>query len=516
MDNLTYIPINELYAHPDNPRKDLGDLSELADSIKENGVLQNLTVIKGHYLTSEECFALGAQYQESSSKEILEQMNTRSSSAGYTVVIGHRRLAAAKLAGLTELPCVVTEMTAADQVRTMLMENMQRSDLTVYEQAQGFQMMLDLGDTVETLAEKSGFSKSTVRRRVKLLALDQEKFKASVDRGATLQDYIELDKIEDLALKNEVLEAVGTNNFRSKLQMAIDREKNKKHLDTIVEALLPFASEITEVDYDTMRYAGNYGIWNKKVECPDDADTVKYFYKMGYQQVDLYRERTDEAANTEDEERRARTQAELERRKEGLREATARAFRLRRDFVSNYSTAKKQLPQIMKAAGNICFMADEGGLSLDYELMAELLGIDYDCENDEFPMDVYGEKMAERPEYTLLATLFVSMDEEENRYWGMVWKPELRACVLAQAENEVLDALYTFLQDLGYEMSDEEKALQDGTHELFHRDEPDKDDKEEADPCTLCKAAHPTCDECCATCEDTCNSGQTCRKQTED
>lgn len=42
---LVYIPIEQLYPHPDNPRKDLGDLTELADSIKANGVLQNLTVV---------------------------------------------------------------------------------------------------------------------------------------------------------------------------------------------------------------------------------------------------------------------------------------------------------------------------------------------------------------------------------------------------------------------------------------------------------------------------------------
>ncbi len=85
----------------------------------------------------------------------------------FTVVIGHRRLAAAKLAGLTEVPCVIAQMTVKEQMQTMLLENMQRAELTVYEQAQGFQMMLDLGSTVEEVAEKSGFSVATVRRRVK-------------------------------------------------------------------------------------------------------------------------------------------------------------------------------------------------------------------------------------------------------------------------------------------------------------------------------------------------------------
>ena len=75
----------------------------------------------------------------------------------YRVVIGHRRLAAAKLAGLAEVPCAVVEMTEQEQIATMLLENMQRSDLTVYEQAQGFQMMLDLGELLLILLKNRIF-----------------------------------------------------------------------------------------------------------------------------------------------------------------------------------------------------------------------------------------------------------------------------------------------------------------------------------------------------------------------
>ena len=173
---MVYLSIGELFPHPDNPRRELGDLTELADSIKQNGVLQNLTVVP-RMATSE--------------------LTAESCQQGYTVIIGHRRLAAAKLAGLSELPCVVMEMTEKEQIQTMLVENMQRSDLTVYEEAQGFQMMLDLGETVETIAEKSGFSQSTVRRRVKLLDLDKDKFKRAESRGATLEDYAALDKVKN-------------------------------------------------------------------------------------------------------------------------------------------------------------------------------------------------------------------------------------------------------------------------------------------------------------------------------
>lgn len=177
MAEIKYIAVTKLCPHPDNPRRDVGDVTELADSIKANGILQNLTVVPVP-------------------GEIIGTFDGL-----YTVVIGHRRLAAAKLAGLTEVPCVVTEMTPQEQIGTMLLENMQRSDLTLYEQAQGFQMMLDLGETVETVAQKTGFSQSTVRRRVKLLNLDQEEFRRSVSRGATLQDYMALDAITDPVLK---------------------------------------------------------------------------------------------------------------------------------------------------------------------------------------------------------------------------------------------------------------------------------------------------------------------------
>ena len=76
---LEYIDINLIHPHPDNPREDVGDVSELAESIKHSGIMQNLTVVP---------------YE-----------------GEYRVIIGHRRLAASKLAGLTELPCVVVEMS---------------------------------------------------------------------------------------------------------------------------------------------------------------------------------------------------------------------------------------------------------------------------------------------------------------------------------------------------------------------------------------------------------------------
>ena len=471
---------------PDNPRKDLGDLQELADSIKANGVLQNLTVVS---LESEaaEWSALSQQYQEHPTEEVRNLMNRitanqpKDSEGLFRVVIGHRRLAAAKLAGLAEVPCVISNMDYREQVRTMLMENIQRADLTVYEQAQGFQMMLDLGDNVEAIAKKSGFSQSTVRRRVKLLELDQQKFKASVERGAMLQDYAELEKIEDPELKNKVLDAIGTNNFRMTLNNAIDEEKNRKHMAEVSEAVSEFATLVETVDRSVMQYLTSYDTWNKKkkVERPEDADTVKYYYTASAQSVTVYREKTDTAEDAEALAEQARQKAEFERREAALKKLTEDTYKLRLDFIKNYSKAKKNLPLVIQFAGRaLCEITD----SADFEILAELLDIPCDLENEEFDMEAYNIALVERPEYTLLATAYAAADYEGLTYYRKNYRLEngQYGYHLDYEANEQLDFVYYRLTDLGYEMSDEEKALRDGTHELFREGDAAPQEEKEA------------------------------------
>ena len=472
---LVYIPIEQLYPHPDNPRKDLGDLTELADSIKANGVLQNLTVVPR-------------------------------SEGGYTVVIGHRRLAAAKLAGLEALPCVVADMDLRSQVQTMLMENIQRSDLTLYEQAQGFQMMLNLGDSIDEIARKSGFSQTTVRRRVKLLELDQEKFKASVSRGANLTDYMELDKIDDPELKNEVLEAIGTNNFRQKLASAIETEKSRKLIAERVQALSAFATQVEKVDHSTMRYVRNYGIWNKKDEVtrPDDADTVAYFFCVGMHQVDLYRQIVEEPEDAEAAAQAERIKAELERRHAELETISRAAYQARYAFIKDFSAAKKNVAIVCRFVAGMLL---RGHNDPDDDMMSELLDVGIDTENDEIDTAAFDERSKESPEYSLLATAYASFDSEGVNYFWWRWDSAKHSMACVHQGNESLDFLYKILTELGYEMSEDEKALQNGTHELFHEDE------ETIDPCAICKSAHPFCDKCCKTCGDHCNAVQACRKE---
>lgn len=342
MADIAYIPIRQLHPHPDNPRKELGDLSELAASIKENGVYQNLTVIPGHYLGKQEyiarCIADGGDV---SAAEAAWTPKAVWSSEDYTIIIGHRRAAAAQQAGKFELPCSVVDMTEKEQLQTMMVENMQRSDLTVYEQAQGFQMMLDMGDTVECVADRSGFSQSTIRRRIKLLELNHDNFKKAEQRGATLSDFVELNKIEDLDARNRVLETLGTANFNREMQNALSDQKYQHRKAEWIEQLRQFAVENPDANYSTHTHVAGYGYWNtsKDVEAPDDADSVAYCYKVSQNQIDLYKERDLEKENAETAKREEKRQQE-QFYKDQLAALTNYMFELRRNFVTQLSTAE--------------------------------------------------------------------------------------------------------------------------------------------------------------------------------
>lgn len=447
MSELQYIEVSKIYPHPDNPRKNLGDIQELSDSIKANGVLQNLTVVP-------------------------------MSNGQYTVVIGHRRLAAAKKAGLSVVPCVTMEMTPQEQVRTMLMENIQRSDLTVYEQAQGFQMMLDMGETVESIAKDCGFSQSTVRRRVRLLELDADKFKKSEARGATLQDYAQLEKIETPELKNKVLDTIGTANFKDALKKAIDDEKHLRRMARWETDLEAFALKIEKSGYVgeasvPMDYVRNYGRWSQKdtmVEKPEDAGEVKYYYRVSVDQIDLYKDH-QERGETEEERQRKEKDRARNCVKAELREITERHYSLRVEFVSDFSAAKKHLVEICKyAVGAIVGDGLYGRGDINVELTGELLDLGIDDNTDYPAFAAMVEECAdEHPEYALLVCAYASVEADDNGYWAERWNTDKREYEIVHEPNGELDRLYNFLVSLGYEMSDEEKAMRDGTHQLLSR-----------------------------------------------
>ena len=467
---IIYIPLTRLEPHPDNPRKSLGDLDELTASIAQNGILQNLTVVP-----------------------MIGNISGTWDGESYRVIIGHRRLAAAKLAGVTELPCVVTEMTQSEQIMTMLMENMQRADLTVYEQAQSFQMMLDLGETVESIAENSGFSTSTVRRRVKLLELDPEGFKKSEARGATLSDYMELDKLTDPERKNVALAAIGTANFANVLKKEQDEEKFVEYMGRQKTAVESFATRIEkghEINGEAvpMAYILGCNRWSQReVEVPEDTDTGTYYYTINdtATEIALYK-RTEPAAEdgaaaieTEEQRQRRERREANDRRTKQIKEIGQRHFALRIEFVRSFSAVKKHLPTILHMAADAVIGNGSWRDSVDQNILEAILDEELPEDAEELELkEALDESMSIRPEKTLLAVAYSKLDSEHRNYYGTDWTNGMYQCRYEQ--DDELDRLYQHLTALGYQMSDEEKAMQNGTHELL-KDEPDTEPEQEGE-----------------------------------
>ena len=214
MNEIKMIDIRLLEPHPDNPRKNLGDLTELTESIRKNGIMQNLTVVS-------------------------------KPDGMYRVVIGHRRLAASKAAGLQELPCTVAAFDSRQQLCTMMEENMQRQDLTIPEQAYGFQYMLDLGESVASIAEKTGFSEQTVKHRLEIAKLDKKALHSAIANEGwqiSIRDLQLLEKIKDIKKRNEILKdsSLSHSSFIRMINNAV-RDQERDNVRSIWKPILDLA-----------------------------------------------------------------------------------------------------------------------------------------------------------------------------------------------------------------------------------------------------------------------------------
>ena len=457
------ISIAKLRPHPNNPRKDLGDLTELADSIKANGVFQNLTVVPNGDDT-------------------------------YTIIIGHRRTAAAKLAGLTELPCAIVEMSEKDQLGTMLLENIQRSELTVYEQAQGFQMMIDLGETVESISDKTGFGKSTIYKRVKLCQLDEEKFKKGQERGATLEDYAKLDKITDPELKNRALDSIGTVNFDNAVRTAVEDERYNATLAKWETILSSFATRTVQVDFNKYHLDETIYMWSEKPDdfvIPKDADEVEYLYTIGVnsydrERISLYKEYTKstlEEANEDAERKRKEEERQLRYKK--LTELAVSFSNARAEFIRDFTTSKNTEVVQFKAISEFYFQytnSVSGWYGFEgyskFERMKDFcryIGFDFakyktrlNKGNNLIEMMAHVPEFADivqnEPERCMLTLIYLKIENQYTKgHFIDTWDYHNEYKEVSHVEKKYL----LLLEALGYQMSDEERSLYDGTHELY-------------------------------------------------
>ena len=445
--SVVNMPIEYLVPHPQNPRKDLGNLEELTASIKENGIYQNLTVIPIN--------------EEAPDEE-----------PKYMVVIGHRRLEAAKRAGLQEVPCaIVRGMSETRQLQTMLLENMQRSDLTVYEQAQGFQQLLDFGMDIEDISQQSGFSKSTIRRRLEIAKLDQNKLKElSSTRQLSLKEFDELAKIKNMEARNEVMEKIGTNDFALAVKRAMDKEKLADNMPVFLADMerlgikkFPDSANKYSSKYRRIGSLDLYEYEVTKDKIP--KKTAGVYYEASYpRNVEFY---VKETKKNKAREKSAKDIEKEKRIKEAWFKVDAMAathYELRKAFVENLRGTAKQREAVYMGAYSLIVLRSVAYMSCgDISKEAGMDNKYFDPRRDEKAVKLAYESYDNTQK--CIEVIYKLFNDNEKEFYAN----DYRARYPEYKFNPRLEAMYHWLTKLGYQMSSEEKLIAAGTHEIFQQ-----------------------------------------------
>ena len=261
------IKLSQLKIHPKNIRKEYEGIDELAQSIRENGIMQNLTVVPD-----------------------------KDEEGTYFVVIGNRRLTAAREAGIETAPCVIVEgMEERDQVLTMLTENMNRKDLKIYEEAAAIQMCFDdFNFPMEELEKNTGLSKTTLYHRLNVAKLDTKLLAKKVqdeELNLTLADLYALEKVEDVEMRNKILkEARDSRDIRWRASSAARDEIRAKNLKAftklceesgIKKAPLKSINEIYGQKWDRLKDYDMQEDIPKEIKAGKKGDELFYYEHYG-------------------------------------------------------------------------------------------------------------------------------------------------------------------------------------------------------------------------------------------
>lgn len=437
--NIQNIDINLIDQHPENPRKDLGDLTELASSIKESGIHQNLTVVRN--------------------------------GERYTCIIGHRRLAAAKLAGLTEVPCHVADMDYKTQLSTMLVENMQRAELTYIEQADGFQMMMNLGETVESIAEMSGFSKETVKHRLEIAKLDKEKLKAS---DLTLEDLVYLERVTDVEVRNRLLNQCNHANLKynvdseiKKAERAVKRAQWKEYLEGLGMKEIPPERDRWK-EFKTERSFCLEAVNPEDFKLDESLNPEDCYFEIEKHSWSSWLHICTECTDLEEEQ----DAAEEERKKKETERAERKA-----QLNELFDGLNERLMSFAKS-----FPERKGSVSIALRLVCEITILDfgvYFCKEDFAKLGKISKNKL--PDNKLIANgklptelLYIAEKTPTSGILQMILsKKEVNKSdyYCRFQDDSVSRCIIRAFETLGYSFTDEECKLLNGTHELYVKDE---------------------------------------------
>ena len=211
-EEIVYLNLSDLRPNPYQPRKVFNDeaLSELAESIKENGVFQPIIVKK--------------------------------SIKGYEIIAGERRYRASILAGKTNIPAIIRNFTEEQMIEIALLENLQRENLSAIEEAMAYKNMLEkLNLTQEQLSKKVSKSRSHITNMLGLLRLPKEVQDMIINNKLTMGHARALSKLENeeqiIEMANKIVNEKlpvreaekETNDFEKKIKIRRQKEENKDY-----------------------------------------------------------------------------------------------------------------------------------------------------------------------------------------------------------------------------------------------------------------------------------------------
>ena len=439
-DNIVILDPKHIHPHPNNPRKDLGDLTELRASVKKNGIMQNLTVIP------------------------MEEPGE------YMALIGHRRSEAARLEELEGVPCIIKEgLSELEQLNIMMEENMQRNDLSIYEQAQGFQMMLNLGETAESIAAKSGFSVSTVYHRLNIAKLNQEELQKKEKDNSfqlSLTAIYELEKIVNIETRNKVLkEATDNQNLVTRARNAVRDEHRKKAEKELIKILkkMEIKSAPPNVNYYDSRYERVKDI-DLDEKIPEEIKLKgkgPFLYVCQYGKMYILKKvEKKEKKKTKEELKRE----DREKRKKQIKAIVKEMDSRRRLFVLDLiSENKKSVSEDGSAKDKLwqALVLVSAGLYRSYLVKFYTQKDTYSCTQEEKEeADKWIDSLTTVQQMLVFLCQAINGIEPYN-YYSQFSKDNVQ---------KKYDAMKLF-EKYGWYFTEEEQQLLDGTHELYEKEE---------------------------------------------
>ena len=250
---IVYLRTGDIYPNPVQPRKqfDSGALEELSLSIKNYGILNPLTV--------------------------------RCRGGRYELVAGERRLRAAKLAGLDEVPCIMLDVNMEDASLIALVENLQRRDLDFIEEALGISQLIRMfGMSQEEAARRIGKSQSAVANKLRLLKLPSDVLESLRQNGLTERHGRAL-----LRLPNPVAQ-------RAALEYIVDNGLTVAATDAYIDALLSAPEEVEQKDEEKPEKRRTFVLKDVRVFLNTLSRSIDLM-KQGGIDAGIQREETDDS-----------------------------------------------------------------------------------------------------------------------------------------------------------------------------------------------------------------------------